>query len=84
MRNVGQRGKKMITYQKIKNLFSAEKKEEQPDPNAHLTLGIPVRMLENNTTEDTEGADVYGISQQELLKFLKDNHFEQIPVHMRK
>ncbi len=74
----------MITYQKIKNLFSKEKEEEQPDPNAHLTLGVAVRLLENNTDEDSNGQDVYGVSSQELLKFLSDHNFEQTPVHMRK
>ena len=74
----------MITYQKIKDLFTSEKKEEQPNPNADLTLGVAVRLLENNTDEDTDGQDVYGVSQQELLKFLRDHHFEQTPVHMRK
>ena len=83
MRKIGQRGKKM--YQKIKDFFSMEKKVEQPNPNAHLTLGIPVRVLENTTDEDfMDGVDVYGISQQELLKFLHNNGFRAQTGHMRK
>ena len=70
-------------FRELKSFFVTEK-EEQPNPNAHLTLGVPVRLLENNTDEEAAEVDIYGISQQELLKFLRDNHFEQTPVHMRK
>jgi len=48
-------------------------------PADDLTLGVPIRMLDNNTGDQPEDELVYGISQEELLKFLRDNHFSQNP-----
>ncbi len=44
-----------------------------------VTFGIPVRALRDNTGGETDGHDVYAISEQELLKFLDDNGFKRHP-----
>ena len=77
MRKIGHQENKML--EKIKAFFTKKQQEVLLDHD--LTLGVPVRMLDNNTGEQTEDELVYGISKEEFLKFLKDNNFK--PAHPR-
>lgn len=79
MRNVGHREKTMLD--KLKAFFTKKQQEVLLDHD--LTLGVPVRMLDNNTGEQTDDELVYGVSREELLKFLKDNDFKPAPRRMK-
>lgn len=63
--------------EKLKAFFTTKQQEVLLDHD--LTLGVPVRMLDNNTGEQADDELVYGISKEEFLKFLKDNGFESTP-----
>jgi len=77
--NVGHREKTMLD--KLKAFFTQKQQEVLLDHD--LTLGVPVRMLDNNTGEQVDDELVYGVSKEELLQFLKDNGFRRTEVRMK-